>query len=120
LFYSGWVVVESLSLLLEMQPPTTAIFWIDATSPTTIVDSLTTVAGELSKPGFDVKDVKENVRFVLAKLNTWQGRWLLVFDNFDDLHSFSSRSIKSTSRGAKKDYSRHEQGWSGERIRLHY
>jgi hypothetical protein len=66
-----------------------SIFWIDAMSPTTIEQSLTTVARELSKPGFDVADVEGNIRYVLTTISTWREPWLLVFDNFDDPLSFS-------------------------------
>jgi tetratricopeptide (TPR) repeat protein len=71
-----------------------AIFWIDAMSPTTIEQSLTAVAQELSKPGFNVADVEGNVQYVLTTISTWEESWLLVFDNFDDPHSFDNKSIK--------------------------
>jgi tetratricopeptide (TPR) repeat protein len=71
-----------------------AIFWIDAMSQTTIEQGLTALARELSKPGFDVADTEGNIRFVLTTISTWQERWMLVFDNFDDPHSFGSKSIK--------------------------
>jgi tetratricopeptide (TPR) repeat protein len=72
----------------------TAIFWIDAMSPTTIEQSLTSVARELSKPGFDVADVEGNVRYVLTTVGTWREPWLLIFDNFDDPYSFHNKSVK--------------------------
>ena len=63
-------------------------------SPITIEQGLTALTRELSKPGFDVTHVEENVRFVMVKLSTWQGKWLLIFDNFDDPHSFGAKNIK--------------------------
>lgn len=60
----------------------------------TVEQGLIGLAQELSKPGFDVKDVKGNVRFALKTISTSLGPWLLVFDNFDDLQSFGSKSIK--------------------------
>jgi hypothetical protein len=71
-----------------------AIFWIDATTRTAVEQSLTALARELSKPGFDLADAEGNVRFVLTTISTWLGPWLLVFDNFDDLQSFGNKSIK--------------------------
>jgi hypothetical protein len=44
----------------------TAIFWIDAMSPTTIEQSLTALARDLSKPGFDIADIEGNVRYVVT------------------------------------------------------
>jgi tetratricopeptide (TPR) repeat protein len=78
----------------EKEKSYSIILWVDATSPITVEQGLTTLARELPKPGFDVKDVEENVRYALGRLSTWQGQWLLVFDNFDDLHSFDSKGIK--------------------------
>ena len=45
-----------------------AIFWIDAMSPTTIEQSLNALAQESSKPWFDATDIKGNIRFVLEKI----------------------------------------------------
>jgi hypothetical protein len=63
-------------------------------SPTTIEQSLTALAQELSKPRFDIADVEGNVRYVLATISIWQEPWLLVFDNFDDPYSFGNKSVK--------------------------
>ncbi|KIN01209.1 hypothetical protein OIDMADRAFT_123057, partial [Oidiodendron maius Zn] len=63
-------------------------------SPTTIEQGLTALARELLKPSFDVADVEGNVRYVLTTISTWREPWLLVFDNFDDLHSFGNKNIK--------------------------
>ena len=71
-----------------------AIFWIEAISPTAIDQCLTTLARDLSKPGFNIADIEGNVRYVLTTISTWREPWLLVFDNFDDPHSFSIKSIK--------------------------
>jgi hypothetical protein len=70
------------------------IFWIDATSPATIDQSLTAYARELSKPSFDIADIEGNVQFVLTILRTWERPWLLVFDNFDNPDSFRGKSVK--------------------------
>ena len=71
-----------------------AIFWIDAMSPTAIGQSFTSLARELLKPSFDIADVEGNIRYVLATISTWQEPWLLIFDNFDDPHSFGNKSVK--------------------------
>ena len=78
----------------ENDKSASAIFWIDAISPMTIEQSFTTIARELSKPGFDFADGEGNVRYTLATISTWREPWLLVFDNFDDPHSFGNKSIR--------------------------
>ena len=45
-------------------------------------------------PKFDVKNTEASIRFVLERLRTSPGKWLLVFDNFDDPSSFHTKSIK--------------------------
>ncbi|KAH8684317.1 hypothetical protein BGZ60DRAFT_164137 [Tricladium varicosporioides] len=70
------------------------IFWIDAISPSTIDQSFNGLAQELSKPRFDAADVEGNARYVLTTISARQVPWLLVFDNFDNPHSFRNRSIK--------------------------
>jgi tetratricopeptide (TPR) repeat protein len=70
------------------------IFWIDATSPTTAQQSFATAAKAMSKPNFSAADDEGNLQFVRNTLSAWHSKWLLVFDNFDDPMSFSSKSIK--------------------------
>lgn len=90
-----------------------AIFWIDATSPVSVQQSFTTVAQAMSKPDFSVADDEGNLQFVRHTLSAWQGRWLLVFDNFDDPKSFRPKSINEYfprgSKGAILVTSRHEE-----------
>jgi tetratricopeptide (TPR) repeat protein len=71
-----------------------AIFWIDATSPITAQQGFATAAQTMSKPNFNVADDEGNLQFVRNALSSWHGKWLLVFDNFDDPMSFSNKSIK--------------------------
>lgn len=71
-----------------------AIFWVDATSPTTVAQGFTAVARAMAKAGLDVADDEGNLRFVLDTMSAWRIKWLLVFDNFDDPSSFRRKSIK--------------------------
>ncbi|RDL30230.1 uncharacterized protein BP5553_10508 [Venustampulla echinocandica] len=71
-----------------------AVFWLDASSPTSIAQSFADIAHELLKPNFDIADEKGNIQFVLRQIKAWQFRWLLVFDNFDDPSAFGDRSIR--------------------------
>jgi hypothetical protein len=52
------------------------------------------LALDAASPGFDVADVEGNVRYVLTTVSTWREPWLLVFDNFDNPHSFGNKSVK--------------------------
>jgi tetratricopeptide (TPR) repeat protein len=63
-------------------------------SPSTVGQSFAFLAEELSMPRFDVKNTEASIRFVLERLRTSPGKWLLVFDNFDDPSSFHTKSIK--------------------------
>ncbi|KFY84702.1 hypothetical protein V500_09074, partial [Pseudogymnoascus sp. VKM F-4518 (FW-2643)] len=71
-----------------------AIFWFDASSPTSMAQSFADAANELSKPNFDIADAKGNRNFVLSAIETKEIDWLLVFDNFDDPSAFGDESIK--------------------------
>lgn len=93
-----------------------AIFWIDATSPTTTQQSFSATAQAMSKPNFSLADDEGNLQFVRNTLGTWHGKWLLVFDNFDDPMSFSNKSIKEYfprgGQGSALIAGRHEEGKS--------
>ncbi|KFX96894.1 hypothetical protein V490_03085 [Pseudogymnoascus sp. VKM F-3557] len=71
-----------------------AIFWFDASSPTSMAQSFADSAHKLSKPNFDIADAKGNVQFVLNAIETSNIYWLLVFDNFDDPKAFDGEDIK--------------------------
>lgn len=80
-----------------------AIFWINALSPTTIEQSLTRLARELPKPGFNVKDIEGNVRFVLKTITASLGPGYLFSIILTIFNHLVARILKSTSHGAIKD-----------------
>ena len=71
-----------------------SIFWIDASSPTTIAQSFSSIAGIITGNKADPKDLEANIQIVKGSLGTWTDRWLLVFDNFDDPKAFKGRDIR--------------------------
>ncbi|OBT71251.1 hypothetical protein VF21_09480 [Pseudogymnoascus sp. 05NY08] len=71
-----------------------AIFWLDASSPATMAQSVADAAHKLSKPNFDIADAKGNLKFFLNAIETKEIDCLLVFDNFDDPSAFGDQSIK--------------------------
>ncbi|TVY57821.1 Calcium-independent phospholipase A2-gamma [Lachnellula suecica] len=72
----------------------TAIFWIDATSPASAIQSFASAARIMSKSVLDVADNETQLQFVRTQLSLRPQPWLLVFDNFDDPNSFAEGSIK--------------------------
>ena len=72
-----------------------AIFWIDATSPTTAQQSISTIAKAMSKPAFDIADDEGNLKFVLNTTERYRERWLFIFDNFDDPSLLAIQALES-------------------------
>ncbi|KAK0122575.1 hypothetical protein ONS96_009616 [Cadophora gregata f. sp. sojae] len=70
------------------------IFWIDATSPETALQSFSKVAEALSKPAYEATDSEANFRYVIRTLDKENHRWLLVFDNFEGPSSFRTKRLK--------------------------
>ncbi|KAG4441981.1 hypothetical protein IFR05_002549 [Cadophora sp. M221] len=64
------------------------IFWVNSSSESTVEESFQLIADEIKTDG---EIVPKNVtRFVHNKLNHWEGAWLLVFDNYDDVVNFQN------------------------------
>lgn len=59
------------------------IFWVVAATLDTAVRSYEAIAKELKEPSWSAKDPKNTIDTVKAELETWEDRWLLVFDNYD-------------------------------------
>ena len=70
------------------------IFWIDATSPESTIQSCNSIAKAMSKTPFDTTDNEANLQFIRRELGSSPQPWLLVFDNFDDPASFIDKTIK--------------------------
>lgn len=93
----------ALQCCREMEQRVNAIFWVDATSPKMVrqsfVNILKDVTGfeeELGNDSFsgtsrqplDMKALVSRMKILL--LERYDNKWLLVFDNFDDLLSFGN------------------------------
>src|SRR5882672_2016825 len=61
-----------------------AVFWLDASSQNTLYLSMETIAKKLS-PDRILDDANDAVPIVRDLLSSWSDRWLLVFDNLDNL-----------------------------------
>ncbi|KIX10312.1 uncharacterized protein Z518_01394 [Rhinocladiella mackenziei CBS 650.93] len=60
------------------------LFWVNARSESTAVQSYVTIAQVLDASAAASLNDTEKVNFVLRALAHWEERWLVVFDNYDD------------------------------------
>ena len=67
------------------------IFWVKGTLKFTATQSLISIAHKIDASVATVMpdDDKAKVAFVHRTLQQWEGRWLMVLDNYDDQMSFS-------------------------------
>jgi len=66
-----------------------AIFWVDATSETTLRKNFRAIAERLKPPELIIED-DASVDLVLEKLGELLDPWLMVFDNYDDPVAFNN------------------------------
>lgn len=71
-----------------------AIFWVDASSPTTAAQSYLTIAREFFNAETDGTDPLAGVAIVQAQMKRLNVSWLLVLDNFDEPSAFSQHPIQ--------------------------
>ncbi|KAF7890835.1 uncharacterized protein EAF01_010644 [Botrytis porri] len=64
-----------------------AIFWVDATSESTVKKDLKSVSEHIKSPA-DLTQDDQVVTSVLNRLRDWDEPWLIIFDNHDDPSSF--------------------------------
>ena len=70
-----------------------AVFWADASSPTSLSRSFASLSGFLSGPRKDFADPNASITFVKGILSKWPEPWLLVYDNFDQPGMFRETPI---------------------------
>jgi tetratricopeptide (TPR) repeat protein len=71
-----------------------AIFWVDASSPTTVAQSYTVIVEAIAKTKVDPNDAEASIRTALRILSVWKNPWLLIFDNFDEPKAFGNKHIR--------------------------
>ncbi|KAE9369693.1 hypothetical protein N431DRAFT_547106 [Stipitochalara longipes BDJ] len=64
------------------------IFWIDATSESSVTSTLISISGLISTATDQLLDNQARVAFVSRKFSSWPNELLLVFDNYDNPHEF--------------------------------
>ena len=68
--------------------PYSAIFWVDATTQDRVEGSFQSISECIKRRTDDLPDAKARVAFVLKKITSWTVKWLMVFDNYDNLDAF--------------------------------
>ena len=72
-----------------------AIFWIDASSPATIMQCYITMAATIFPDEEHKFSKEESVRPLLDSIETWSCSWLLVFDNVDGSGCFEYNVLRN-------------------------
>ncbi|PMD42291.1 hypothetical protein L207DRAFT_485775 [Hyaloscypha variabilis F] len=68
--------------------PFTDVFWIDATSESSVTSTFISISGLIGTANDQMLDNNARVAFVSRKFARWPTRLLLVFDNYDSPHEF--------------------------------
>ena len=66
-----------------------AIFWLDASSESSIRRSFAEISEYIKPPDLKLSTPHMRVSYVLQSLGSWRGKFLFVFDNYDDPCAFS-------------------------------
>lgn len=77
----------------QAREPQHLIFWINASSPITLIQSLATFAQKTFKSSINVADEAAITRLFMETIESWTAPWLLVFDNFDDPDCFAQKNL---------------------------
>lgn len=67
-----------------------AVFWIDATSESSLKKSFGVIAEYIEPATSGFSNIDNKATFALESLANWPRPWLLVFDNYDDPIAFNS------------------------------
>ena len=71
-----------------------ATLWINASSPSTVIQSYRAIS-RLISPGNEMgNEDSQTLLQVRNQIGKWTGRWLLVFDNYDNPKAFTSQAIR--------------------------
>ena len=70
--------------------PFSAIFWVDASSESTVQKSFEAISERLKTQMDILLDTTARVNFVSRSLSDWQSPWFMVFDNYDNPTAFNN------------------------------
>ena len=71
-----------------------AALWINAASPSTVIQSYRSILRLISPGDETANNDSEAILLARNKIERWIGRWLIVFDNYDNPRAFTSRPIR--------------------------
>ena len=78
----------ALEYCQQMNTVYRGLFWVNATSESTAIQSYVSIAQELDASAACLLSDAQKVNFVLQTLAHWEERWVMVFDNCDDPNAF--------------------------------
>jgi tetratricopeptide (TPR) repeat protein len=70
--------------------PFSAIFWVDASSESTVQKSFEAISERLKTQMDILLNTNARVNFVLRSLSDWLSPWFMVFDNYDNPTAFNN------------------------------
>jgi tetratricopeptide (TPR) repeat protein len=70
--------------------PFSAIFWVDASSESTVQNSFEVISERLKTQMDVLLDTDARVNFVFRTLSDWPSPWFMVFDNYDNPTVFNN------------------------------
>ena len=79
-----------------------AVFWINATSESSVKRSFQEISENLTKGSRQFVDINERVSFVKRTLESWSSEFLIVFDNYDDPSAFEEHDLRFYMPDAEK------------------
>jgi tetratricopeptide (TPR) repeat protein len=71
-----------------------AALWINAASPSTVIQSYRSILHLISPGDETANNDSDAILLARNKIERWIGRWLIVFDNYDNPRAFTSRPIR--------------------------
>ncbi|TGO39560.1 hypothetical protein BHYA_0051g00010 [Botrytis hyacinthi] len=66
-----------------------AMFWVDASSESSVIRSFEKIYAKIKRPGNDCRSGEKKLEFVKTTIRTWNFWWLIAFDNYDTPKTFS-------------------------------
>ncbi|KAB8240035.1 nucleoside phosphorylase domain-containing protein [Aspergillus flavus] len=86
-------IALELAYRIRKRDPEYSIFWVTCTSYESVEQAYISIASKLGMSGVNPAEVKEKVKAYLSQESA--GKWLLVFDNADDMEMWSKDNTNS-------------------------
>ena len=73
----------ALEICRRMKKECRGVFWLDATSQTSLERGFEGLAERLDQPTAEPLNIVLKIKFVLNTIQEWKERWLIVYDGYD-------------------------------------